>query len=150
MGAGLDQTAKLLDLGAGGEVAQQVAAHDAPIKSVRFFETSGTAAPMLVTGSWDKTIRYWDMRQATPVAAVTCSERIYSMDVKGSLLVAATADRQMHVIDLNNPTNTQTSSESKLAQQTRVVTCMTDGKGYAYGGVEGRCAITYMQPQDQG
>lgn len=72
------------------------------------------------------------------------------MDVKGSLLVAVTADRQMHVIDLNSPTAIQTTSESKLAQQTRGVTCMADGKRYAYGSVEGRCAIAYMQPQDQG
>lgn len=51
VGAGLDHTARLLDLGLGGGVAQQVAAHDAPIKSAHFFNSPGTAAPMLVTGS---------------------------------------------------------------------------------------------------
>ena len=54
-----DKTAKLFDLGSGQN--QQVAAHDMPIKSVKFINVNGTEA--LATASWDKTLKYWDLRR---------------------------------------------------------------------------------------
>jgi mRNA export factor len=39
-----------------GQVSQ-VAAHDAPIRCARFLEGVGGAGTVVVTGSWDKTIR---------------------------------------------------------------------------------------------
>jgi WD40 repeat protein len=54
-----DKTAKVFDLGSGQN--QQVAAHDMPIKSVRFINVNGTEA--LATASWDKTLKYWDLRR---------------------------------------------------------------------------------------
>lgn len=53
-----DKTAKVFDLGSGQN--QQVAAHDMPIKSVKFITVNGTEA--LATASWDKTLKYWDLR----------------------------------------------------------------------------------------
>ena len=137
----------LQDLNGAG-LAVQIAAHDAPVKSVRFFELPGAGAPMVATASWDKSIRCWDLRQQTPVATMECSERIYSMDVKESLLVAMAADRKVHIIDINNPTD-KTVSESKLVKQVRVVTCARDGKAYAYGSVEGRAALSYLEAKDR-
>jgi len=57
--ASADKTAKLFDLGSGQN--QQVAAHDMPIKSVRFVNVNGTET--LATASWDKTLKYWDLRR---------------------------------------------------------------------------------------
>lgn len=57
-----DKTAKLFDLGSGQN--QQVAAHDMPIKSVKFISVNGTEA--LATASWDKTLKYWDLRRILP------------------------------------------------------------------------------------
>jgi mRNA export factor len=57
-----DKTAKVFDLGSGQN--QQVAAHDMPIKSVKFINVNGTEA--LATASWDKTLKYWDLRRITP------------------------------------------------------------------------------------
>src|SRR4051794_18266389 len=94
----------MLDLGSGSTVATQVAAHDAPIRCVRFFDAPGSNAPMLATGSWDKTVKYWDLRSATAVATVNCQERVYTMDVKDNLLVIGTADRYINVINLTKPT----------------------------------------------
>src|SRR4051794_11324548 len=92
--------AKALDLNTGQGV--QIAQHDMPVKSVRYFEANGT--PMAVTGSWDKTVKYWDFRSPTPAATLTCQERIYSMDVRNNLLVIGTADRYINVVDLSQPT----------------------------------------------
>jgi hypothetical protein len=41
------------------------------------------------------------MRQPNPAASFGVSERVYAMDAKGSAVVAATADKQMHVFDMN-------------------------------------------------
>jgi mRNA export factor len=49
-----DKTTKVFDLGSGQN--WHVAAHDMPIKSVRFINVNGTEA--LATASWDKTLKY--------------------------------------------------------------------------------------------
>ncbi|KAH8821008.1 WD40-repeat-containing domain protein [Xylogone sp. PMI_703] len=147
VGGGADKAARMLDL-AGGGGAQQVAAHDQPIRSVRFFDAPSSNAQMLVTGSWDKTIKYWDLRTPNPVATVTCQERVYTMDVKDKLLVVGTADRYINVINLNEPQKFYKSIQSPLKWQTRVVSCFADATGFAVGSIEGRCAIQYVEEKD--
>lgn len=111
-------------------------------------DVPGQATPVLVTGSWDKTVKYWDLRQSTPVASVQCQERIYSIDSKNNLMVVATADRYINIIELNKPTEFYKTMQSPLKWQTRVVTCFTDASGFAVGSIEGRCAIQYVEEKD--
>ena len=148
IGAGADNTARVLDLASNGAPALQVAGHDAPIKSVRFFTTSRANAAMIATGSWDKTVKYWDLRQPTSVASLTCKERVYSMDIKRDLLAIGTAERHINLVNLQNPTSFFKSIESPLKHQTRVVSCFTDADGIVIGGIEGRCSIVYRYPSD--
>ncbi|WP_375449341.1 hypothetical protein [uncultured Nostoc sp.] len=138
----------MLDLTAGPTVATQVAAHDQPIRCVRFIEVPGQSTPVLVTGSWDKTVKYWDLRQSSPVASVSCQERVYSMDVVNKLLVVATADRYINIINLDKPTEFYKTIQSPLNWQTRVVSCFTDGSGFPIGSIEGRCAIQYVEEKN--
>jgi len=147
-GAGADKAARLLDLGSGQTTAQQVAAHDQPIRCVRFIDAPGSNAPMLVTGSWDKTVKYWDLRQSTPAATLECQERVYSLDVKDKLMVIATADRYINVVNLDQPTKFYKTMQSPLKWQTRVVSCFSDATGFAVGSIEGRCAIQYVEDKD--
>lgn len=148
VGVGADKAARMMDLAASQTTASQVAAHDQPIRCVRFVDVPGQATPVLVTGSWDKTIKYWDLRQATPVASVQCQERVYSIDTKDSMLIVATADRYIDVIDLNKPTDFYKTMQSPLKWQTRVVSCFNDHTGFAVGSIEGRCAIQYVEEKD--
>lgn len=141
---GADKQAKVCDLATGQTV--QVAAHDAPVRAVRYFEANGT--PMVVTGSWDKTVKYWDLRQSTAAATVACQDRVYTMDVKNNLLVIGTADRYINVVNLNDPTKFYKTIQSPLKWQTRVVSCFTDAAGFAIGSIEGRCAIQYVEDKD--
>jgi mRNA export factor len=129
-------------------VAQQVAQHNQPIRCVRFFTPPGSGQEMLVTGSWDKTVKYWDLRQQQPVASLECQERVYSLDVKDSLLVIGTADRYINVVNLNDPTKFYKTLQSPLKWQTRVVSCFKDATGFAVGSIEGRCAIQYVEDKD--
>jgi mRNA export factor len=148
VGAGADKAARLLDLGTPGAAAVQVAAHDQPIRCARFVDVPGQATPVLVTGSWDKTVKYWDLRQSTPVASLNCQERVYSMDVKNQLLVIATADRYINIVNLEKPTEIYKTMQSPLKWQTRVVSCFSDASGFAVGSIEGRCAIQYVEEKD--
>ncbi|KAL2073727.1 hypothetical protein VTL71DRAFT_11053 [Oculimacula yallundae] len=148
VGAGADKAARIIDLAAGTNTSTQVAAHDQPIRCAKYFTSPGAAAPMIVTGSWDKTIKYWDLRQSTAVATVTCQERVYTLDVKKNLLVVGTADRYINVINLSDPTKFYKTLQSPLKWQTRVVSCFTDATGFAVGSIEGRCAIQYVEEKD--
>lgn len=144
--AGADKQAKVCDLQSLATV--QVAAHDGPIKAARFFELPNSSGPMLVTGSWDKTIKYWDLRSQTAVGTVSCQDRVYSMDVRDSLLVVGTADRYINVINLQDPLKFYKTLQSPLKWQTRVVSCFSDASGFAIGSIEGRCAIQYVEDKD--
>jgi mRNA export factor len=85
------------------------------------------------------------MIEPTPIATVNLPERAYSMDTKDNLLVVGTADRQVSIFNLSNPTVIYKTLLSPLKYQTRVVSCFTTGNGFAVGSVEGRCAIQYVE-----
>lgn len=99
--------------------ATQIAKHDAPIRVCKYVETPGGG--IVVTGSWDKTIKvrgdhairlqhtltclqYWDIRSQNPVSSVTLPERCYSLDVSYPLMVVATAERHIQIFNLTTPT----------------------------------------------
>lgn len=79
----------------------QVAQHDDSIRCVKFLDQGQN---ILATGSWDKTIKYWDLRSPQPIGTAQLPERLYAMDTRSNLLVAGTADRNILLFDLNNPT----------------------------------------------
>ncbi|PSR83501.1 WD40-repeat-containing domain protein [Coniella lustricola] len=144
--AGADNQAKLCDLNSPGNI-QVVAQHDKPIRSIRCVEINGQS--VLVTGSWDKKIRFWDLRQSTPVVEKEAPERVYSMDARDNMLVIATAERYVNVMDMRNPSaDYYKKHQSPLKWQTRVVSCFADASGYAIGSIEGRCAIQYVEEKD--
>lgn len=111
--AGCDKKASLWQLGSNS--VQQVGAHDAPIRHVAWIPRMN----LLATGSWDRTLKYWDLRSPTPVHTQQLSERVYAMDCRDPLLVVGTADRQIHVINLNTPQQIFKSVQSPLKYQTR-------------------------------
>lgn len=119
--------------------------HDAPIRTIAAIQE----ASCVVTGSWDKTLKYWDTRSPTPMATLQLSERVYAMDVKHPLLVVATADRFIHVVDIRKPSQIYKSIQSNLKFQTRTVACFPDASGFAVGSIEGRVAIQHVEEKDK-
>ncbi|KAI2083679.1 RNA export factor gle2 [Ophidiomyces ophidiicola] len=149
VGAGVDKAARMLDLAGNLSNPVQVAAHDAPIRCCAMISNPGNSSqPLLITGSWDKTVKYWDLRQSTPIGSLDCQERVYTMDVKNKLLVIGTADRYINIVNLDNPGKFYKTIQSPLKWQTRVVSCFADATGFAVGSIEGRCAIQYVEDKD--
>jgi len=140
----------MLDLGAGHtqpNQAQQVAVHDQPIRCCESIIAQGNQ--MLVTGGWDKMVKYWDLRSPQPAAQVECKERVYAMDCKNDMLVVGTADRWVHVLNIAQPTQFYKVIQSPLKWQTRTVSIFSpEANGFAIGSIEGRCAIQYVEDKD--
>jgi len=155
---GTDSLCKLWNLASNQEIT--IGQHAAPIKSVHFVKEMN----VVITGSYDKTIKYWDMRTPTPVATVQLNERVYAMDVKHPVLAVATATvpenviergvnrvdkkNKIFVYDLSNPQQPFRVIESPLKFQHRCLSIFPDKTGIAVGSVEGRVAITHVQEKD--
>ncbi|KAJ5789842.1 uncharacterized protein N7518_006853 [Penicillium psychrosexuale] len=147
VGAGADGSARLVDLASGNPTtaqAQQVAQHDAPVRSVRMVQIPNSQAPIVVTGSWDRTVKYWDLRQSTPLGVLECPERVYAMEICQGQLLVALADRQISLVNLNQPTTVFKTLQSPLKHQTRTICWIPDGSGFAVGSIEGRCGVNYI------
>jgi len=146
--AGADKQVRLLEASTGQTVI--VGTHDAPVRSVRFVDVRSSPSPIIATGSWDKTVRYWDLRQpGKALATLGCADRVYSMDTADRLLVIATAERHIHLVDLHaDPAAFARTTQSPLKHQTRAVAAFPDGRGWATAGIEGRCGINAVAEKD--
>mmetsp|Transcript_44410 Transcript_44410/g.105894 ORF Transcript_44410/g.105894 Transcript_44410/m.105894 type:complete len:338 (-) Transcript_44410:169-1182(-) len=141
-----DKMGKAWDLQSDQNV--QFAVHDQPIK----FVAEVPALNMIVTGSWDKSLKFWPkatLGNGTAAGTVQMGERIYAMDVKNEVAVVACADRNIHVFDLRNPSAPVKSHQSPLRHQVRTISLFSDNKGYAIGSIEGRVQIYHVDNADQ-
>ncbi|KAK4238954.1 WD40-repeat-containing domain protein [Achaetomium macrosporum] len=147
-GAAADKTIQLMDLNS--SQTMKLEGHAAPVRAVRFVEVPSANAPIIASGSWDKTVRYWDLRQPQPIGKIQLSERVYAMDAAGPLLFAATADNQLHLVDLRaNPLQLWRSTKSPLAHQTTTASVSSDGSRWAIGSIEGRTAAQAADEKDK-
>ncbi|KAJ3905879.1 WD40-repeat-containing domain protein [Lentinula edodes] len=141
----VDNTGHMFDVVTGQTT--QVAQHAGPVKIVKW--VSMPHAGVLVTGSWDKTIKYWDLRAPSPIATVKLPERCYALDARYPLMVAATAERRILTFDLAQSPILYENTASPQRLQTRVVTCCPDKIGFAVGGIEGRVSFCYLEENNK-
>ena len=126
----------------------KVAAHDGPIKTCHWIKSHNYSC--LMTGSWDKTLKFWDLRQQQPILTLNLPERCYCADVEYPVAVVSTAARHLLVYQLENSPQEFKRIESPLKYQHRCVSIFKDKKGmpsgFALGSIEGRVAIQYINP----
>lgn len=137
---GADKAVRMWKLGE--STANQIGFHDAPVKSVGFLPSSN----LVVSGGWDRKLKFWDTRNQNPVGTLDMPDRVYDLDVRGSLMVVITANRRMMIYNVGGPQPTLVQNkESPLKFQSRCVSCFPDQTGFAIGGIEGRVGIQYVQ-----
>ncbi|KAF7311609.1 Argonaute-like protein [Mycena kentingensis (nom. inval.)] len=113
--------AKKVDLET-GKTVQIYKGHTAPVTSLAFYEN------LLVTGSWDKTIKVWD----TTTKAQLSSTDAHSDFVKClcviprlKLLVSGSSDKIVRFWDLSNPTTgIALPSMGSISSHTRPISCI--------------------------
>ncbi|CDS40383.1 mRNA export protein rae1 [Echinococcus multilocularis] len=144
---GADKCAQMWDLASNQFV--QVGGHDAPIKTVHFISSPNYTC--IMTGGWDKKLRFWDMRQPTPMSSLDLNERVYCADAVYPVGVVGCAGRQIVVYTLEKGPEVAAQIESPLSYQNRCISIFLDKQkqsptGFALGSIEGRVAIQYFQP----
>jgi cell cycle arrest protein BUB3 len=138
---GIDRQLKQFDAVSG--VEKVIGTHEKAIKCVDF----SSFQDVVITGSWDSTVKLWDPRAATPCTGTYKQpERIYTMSLSNDKLVVGTAGRHVHIYDFRNMKEPQQRRESSLKYQTRCLRCGPDGSGYALSSIEGRVAMEYFDP----
>ncbi|XP_063729373.1 protein Rae1-like [Symsagittifera roscoffensis] len=146
--ADCEKQAKVWDLASNQIV--QVAEHGAPIKSVRWIQSPQYSC--LVTGSWDKTVKFWDTKSPTPIFTIQLTERLYCADIMYPMAVFTTADRGIVVYSLEGGPKEYKKFDSPLKYQHRCVSIFKDANGgptgFALGSIEGRVAIQYAEGKD--
>ena len=140
---GADKAVRMWQLGqqpANG-VPQQIGAHDAPVRNVGYLPTSN----MIVSGGWDKKLKFWDGRSPNAAMTLELPERCYALDVRGNLMVVATAGRHIIAYDVSGTPREHSRKESPLKFQSRCIAAFPDMTGFAVGSIEGRVGIHYLQ-----
>ncbi|KAG5645741.1 hypothetical protein DXG03_005437 [Asterophora parasitica] len=138
---GLDTSVRELDLAT--ENIRNLGAHNDSISTMAYSCDSN----VLITGSWDRTLRFWDSRATSPQqSSYETPERVYQLDLVNNTLVVALASRLFHIYDIRKMDTPAQQRESSLKYMTRSLACMPDGQGYATASVEGRIAVEYFDP----
>ena len=151
---GVDGTVSALDLSRGTASAKTTLGQHGKATSCLDYAASSN---MLVSGSWDATVAFWDPRAggggggfpssssaAALVQRVTVPGKVYSLSASQHKVVVATSERHILVYDIRNMVQPEQERESPLRHQTRKVACSIDGRFFAVGSTEGRVAVEYF------
>lgn len=77
-----------------------------------------------MTGGWDKTLRFWDMRQLptqTSMATITLPERVYCSDMLFPMATVALANRHIKMYKLDGQPQEFSDIESPLKFQVLII-----------------------------
>lgn len=137
--ASADGTGRMWNLGTNSY--DIVAKHDQAIRRIVQVNEN-----MIVTGGWDSSLRYWDVRAPTgsPAAVVQTGNRVYALDGIHPLLVAGVADRGILVYDMRKPHNPQHQKYSNLKYQTRGIAASPSVQMYLVASVDGKVSCDHV------
>ncbi|XP_066903495.1 protein Rae1-like isoform X2 [Halyomorpha halys] len=143
--AGSENIAKCWDLST--NQSYPIASHDAPVKTCHWIKTPSYSC--LMTGSWDRTLKFWDTRTPQPISCISLPERCYCADVKYPMAIVGTASKNLIVYQLDCGPQEYSRPDYPLKLQMRCVSIFMNKEnrptGYAVGSVEGKVAIQYIQ-----
>lgn len=142
--AGGDKIARVYDVNA--QTSTNFGQHDAPIKELYF--CAGTAG-FVATLGWDSMLKYWDLRQPSPIGQFNCGSKVLGADYVNGLLAIVCADKRVFIMRMDNPQQpvnaVQLSKPFNFAL--RCIRLFPDCQGFVAGGVDGRCTINNFVPE---
>ncbi len=119
-----------------------------PFPPLRVPTLSLFRADALITGSWDRTVRFWDPRASNQQqSSHDLPERVYNMDLVNHILVVAMASRLFHIYDIRKMDSPAQTRESSLKFMTRALACMSDGQGMFLSSVSSHFSSSAPLPQ---
>lgn len=129
---------------------QQVAAHDLPVSCLSFVEMQGMGQ-MLITASWDGSVRFWDLRQAQPAKEEKLGGPIFAMDATTAPMVTFALGRRVVVYDLQSMRifNNPLEPNNLMKFQFRTVSNWKDCRGVLVGSADGRVAAHPLEQKAQ-
>ncbi|KAJ4812841.1 mRNA export factor [Rhynchospora pubera] len=136
---GCDKQVKMWPLTSGVQPIT-VAVHDEPVKHVAYISQMN----LLVSGSWDKTLRYWDGRQPRPVHIQQLPDKCYALAVDYPLMVVGSGNENLIVFDLQFPQTEYKRMQSPINYQTRCLATFPDKQGFLVGSIHGRVGIEHL------
>uniref|UniRef100_T1IIQ6 Mitotic checkpoint protein BUB3 n=1 Tax=Strigamia maritima TaxID=126957 RepID=T1IIQ6_STRMM len=140
----LDHMVKVYDFNSNAETI--VGRHDAPVRCVEYCPSVN----VVITGSWDQTIKLWDPRAPSSSAgSFPQPDKVYTLAICGDKVIVGTAGRRVLVWDLRNMSYVQQRRESSLKYQTRCIRCFPNKQGYVLSSIEGRVAVEYLDPSPE-
>ena len=143
---GLDRHVTHVNIGRGEH--KTLGDHDDAVRCLRYSNRLG----LIVSGSWDRTVRTWDYRAGTHWTGTTgVGGKVYAMGLCDSLnyLVVSTERTDLILYDLRYMSEPIERNESPLKYQTRCIEVNPNGQSYAVGSIEGRVAIQYFNPSPE-
>lgn len=119
--------------------------HDEAIRCVEFHPATG----QVFSGSWDRTVRAWDLRQPeTPTSEVSLGHKVFAMDVGVDKIIVGASDLRIHIFDLRKLAQPLEKRDSLLKHQIRALKIGKDPRFYASSSVEGRVGIEYFDTSE--
>ncbi|KAK2952299.1 putative Mitotic checkpoint protein BUB3 [Blattamonas nauphoetae] len=116
--------------------------HDAAVKFLKF--NFGTR--LLVSGSWDGTVRQWDPRNPDRKSVSTTSVpgKVFALDSLKDKIVVCLSSGRIQTYDGRNMLSPLFDTESPLKMQMRAVGIFLSLEGYVVGGTEGKVGVEYF------
>lgn len=114
--------------------------HEGGVKALEWCDALG----LLISASWDKTIKFWKVSEGKCVYSIPMPERVYACRVKDNLMVAACADKKLYFFDVTKPEKPWKIMDTPLKYQTKSLAIFPDKKGFAVGSIEGRVQLHFF------
>ena len=127
--------------------AKQLGQHKEPIRCVEHINSGN----MIITGSWDKTLKVWDMNSSQCTATHDLPGKVFAMSsVESSYrLIVGMAGRLIYIYDVRNMKEPTQKRESSLKHQTRNIECHPNGRQFVVSSIEGRVAVEYFDASQE-